>query len=55
MKNYELLYIVSNQYTEDELKTIKDKVNTLLQKYGGVLGFTEFLGKKKLAYPIVLV
>jgi len=52
MKNYELLYIVSNQYTEDELKTIKDKVNTLLQKYGGVLGFTEFLGKKKLAYPI---
>lgn len=52
MKNYELLYIVSNQYTEDELKTIKDKVNSLLQKYGGVLGFSEFLGKKKLAYPI---
>lgn len=51
-KNYELLYIVSNQYTDDELKTIKDKVNALLTKYGGVLGFSEFLGKKKLAYPI---
>ena len=52
MKNYELLYIVSNQYTEDELQTIKEKVNSILQKYGGVLGFSEFLGKKKLAYPI---
>lgn len=52
MKNYELLYIVSNQYTEDELKTIKEKVNSILQKYGAVLGFSEFLGKKKLAYPI---
>lgn len=52
MKNYELLYIVSNQYTEDELKTIKEKINALLQKYGAVLGFGEFLGKKKLAYPI---
>ena len=51
-KNYELLYIVSNQYTEDDLKTIKEKVNSILQKYGGVLGFSEFLGKKKLAYPI---
>ncbi|MEK7072350.1 MAG: 30S ribosomal protein S6 [Patescibacteria group bacterium] len=51
-KNYELLYIVSNQYIEDELKLVKEKINTLLQKYGGVLGFSEFLGKKKLAYPI---
>jgi len=52
MKNYELLYIVSNQYTEDELQVVKAKINTLLQKYGGVLGFSEFLGKKKLSYPI---
>lgn len=52
MKNYELLYIVSNQYTEDELKLVKDKINALLQKYSGNLGFSEFLGKKKLAYPI---
>ncbi|MDO8668730.1 MAG: 30S ribosomal protein S6 [Candidatus Buchananbacteria bacterium] len=52
MKNYELLYIVSNQYTEDELKTVKGKIDSILQKYGGVLGFSESLGKKKLAYPI---
>jgi len=52
MQNYELLYIVSNQYTEDELSSIKDKVNSLLKKYSATLGYNEFLGKKKLAYPI---
>jgi small subunit ribosomal protein S6 len=52
MQNYELLYIVSNQYTEDELLPIREKVNSILGKYGAQLGFSEFLGKKKLAYPI---
>lgn len=52
MKNYELLYIISNQYTEDEFGTIKDKVHSLLEKQGATLGFQEFLGKKKLSYPI---
>ena len=52
VKNYELLYIVANQYTEDELKTIKEKVNSILKKYGAELGYSEFLGKKRLAYPI---
>ena len=52
MNNYELLYIVSNQYTEDELGLIREKVNALLVKYGAVIGYQEFMGKKKLAYPI---
>jgi small subunit ribosomal protein S6 len=52
MNNYELLYIVSNQYTENELISIKEKVNGLLTKYDAQLGFTESLGKKKLSYPI---
>ena len=47
IKNYELFYLVSNQYTEDELKTIKEKVNSILKKYGGQLGYRESLGKKK--------
>lgn len=51
-KNYELLYIVSNQYTESELKDIKEKVEAMLAKNGAVMGYQEFLGKKKLAYPI---
>ena len=52
MQNYELLYIVSNNYTEDELTPIREKINSLLVKYGAVLGYQEFMGKKKLAYPI---
>ncbi len=52
MTNYELLYIVPNQYTDDEAKKIEEKINTFLQKQDAILGFKEFLGKKKLAYPI---
>ncbi|MFA6918679.1 MAG: 30S ribosomal protein S6 [Patescibacteria group bacterium] len=52
MKNYELFYIVPNQYTEDEAKKIQEKVDSLLKKFGAVIGFQEFLGKRKLAYPI---
>lgn len=52
MKNYELLYIVSNQFTDDEAGKIKAKVNGLIEKNGGVIGYQEDMGKKKLAYPI---
>lgn len=52
MKNYELLYIVSNQYTEEEKEQIKKKINATIEKYGGAIGYEEFLGKKKMAYPI---
>lgn len=52
MKNYELFYIVPNQYTEDEAKKIQEKVDALLKKFGAEIGFQEFLGKRKLAYPI---
>ena len=52
MKNYELLYIVSNQFTDDEAKTVSQKVNTQVEKYGGKIGYEDNMGKKKLAYPI---
>ncbi|MBP6942614.1 MAG: 30S ribosomal protein S6 [Candidatus Buchananbacteria bacterium] len=52
MQNYELLYIISNKYTEAELDTVRAKVNGLLTKYGAVIGFTDFMGRRKLAYPI---
>ena len=52
MQNYELLYIVSNQFTEDELKSIREEVAKLIEKYNGQIGKDDFLGKKKLAYPI---
>jgi small subunit ribosomal protein S6 len=52
MNNYELLYIVSNKFTEAEVKGIKEKVDANLTKYGAVIGYQEILGRKKLAYPI---
>jgi small subunit ribosomal protein S6 len=52
MNNYELLYIVANQYTEEEAKNIQAKVNSMIEKNSGILGYQENMGKKKLAYPI---
>lgn len=52
MKNYELLYIISNQYTEDEAQKIKEKIKGVLKNFEAILGYEEDLGKKKLAYPI---
>ena len=52
MQNYELLYIIPNQYTDDEAKKIKEKIDAMLKGFGAVLGLEENMGKKKLAYPI---
>ena len=50
--HYELLYLVSSNFTEEELAGIKDKVSALIKKFGGDIAFGESFGKKKLAYPI---
>jgi small subunit ribosomal protein S6 len=50
--HYELLYIVSNKYTEEEIKPICANVNALVEKYNGTVTYSEDWGKKKLAYPI---
>lgn len=50
--HYELLYIVSNKYTEEELGPIMDKVRSIIQDNKGNITFSEEWGKKRLAYPI---
>ncbi len=50
--HYELLYLISNQYTEDELKPIAEKVNDIIGRSGGKITLKEEWGKKRLAYPI---
>lgn len=52
MKNYELLYIIPNQYTEDEVKEIKEKINEVIKNQGGIIGYENLMGKRKLAYTI---
>lgn len=49
---YELLYIISNKFTEDEAKEINEKVEGIITANGAVITFREDWGKKKLAYPI---
>lgn len=50
--HYELLYIVSNKFTEDELKPIIEKVGAIIKDRGGKTTLTEEWGKKRLAYPV---
>lgn len=50
--HYELLYLISNKFSEDEVKPIVEKVNSLILSNHGKITLTEDLGKKRLAYPI---
>ena len=50
--HYEMLYIVTNKYTEDELKPIVEEINKEIANcQGKITSFAEW-GKKRLAYPI---
>lgn len=50
--HYELLYIISNKFTEDEAKAIAQKIEALVVSNEGAVTYREDWGKKKLAYPI---
>jgi small subunit ribosomal protein S6 len=50
--HYELLYLISNKFSEDEVKPIVEKVNSVIANNKGEITLAEDLGKKRLAYPI---
>lgn len=50
--HYELLYIVANKFTEDDLKGINNRVNELIENTGGKITYKEDWGKKKFCFPI---
>jgi len=50
--HYEILFIVPNKFTEDEAKKIATKVDAMIVETEGKVTFSEFWGKKKLAYKI---
>jgi small subunit ribosomal protein S6 len=52
LPHYELLYLISNKFSEDEIKPIMEKVNTLIVNNQGKITQSVLLGKKRLAYPI---
>jgi len=52
MKLYELTYLISPELPEEELKSLQERINSLIQKEKGVLSGVKIPIKKKLAYPI---
>lgn len=52
LKHYELLYIISNKFSEEEIKPIAEKVGKLIKSHEGNISYVEEWGKKKMSYPI---
>ena len=53
MKSYELTYLISPEVSEEELKSLNEKINSLIyQKEAGVLNEVKIPSKKRLAQPI---
>ncbi|MFH0952334.1 MAG: 30S ribosomal protein S6 [Patescibacteria group bacterium] len=52
MNHYELLYLVDIPKSEEDYKTITDRVTNLITADQGKITRQESLGRKKLAYPI---
>ena len=52
MPQYELMYIVSSNVSDDQIPTVTDGVLKFITDLGGTVLKEEKLGKKKLAYPI---
>ncbi len=50
--HYEILFVVSNRFTEEEAKTSIAKVEKIITDNDGAVTLNEYWGKKKLAYPI---
>jgi small subunit ribosomal protein S6 len=50
-ENYELLYIIDVDKTEEETAAIVDKFKTLIEG-SGTIAETDLWGKRRLAYPI---
>jgi small subunit ribosomal protein S6 len=51
-KHYEILFIMPNKFTDDEAKKIAEKVGQVITENGGQITYSEYWGKKKLAYEI---
>ena len=51
-KHYELLYVITNTYSDNEIDPVKTKVEELITANGGEIKYKESWGTKKLAYRI---
>jgi small subunit ribosomal protein S6 len=51
-RQYELVYIVTPDATEQEVADLHTQVEQIVQRFGGTIDKTENWGRKKLAYEI---
>ena len=52
MNNYELMYIIPSQSSDEEKEALIAQVNGMIEKDGGKIESVERVGNKKLAYEI---
>ena len=52
MRNYEIMFIVSPNATEDELDKINTQIESVITSGGGQIQKIEKMGKRRLAYDI---
>jgi small subunit ribosomal protein S6 len=52
LRDYEVLYIVRADLDEDKVQDVVKRVNTLIERSGGVAERTNLWGKRKLAYEV---
>jgi small subunit ribosomal protein S6 len=51
-REYELVYIVQPEFTNDEVSALNERVTQFVQGQDGEVQETELWGKRQLAYPI---
>jgi len=51
-RQYELVYIVAPEATDEQVADLHTQVETLIKRFDAELAKTENWGKRKLAYPI---
>ena len=52
LKRYEIIYLISNKYSEDEVEPMNKDIVKMLKDNGSVIIAEENWGKRKLSYPI---
>lgn len=50
--HYEMLYIISNKFAENEVEAVKEKVEKFISDKAGEVTFRHWWGKKKMTYQI---
>ncbi len=50
--HYEILFIIPNRFTDDEAKKLADQIKKILTDNQATISFSEYWGKKRLAYEI---